>query len=310
MSKEFLLKTICDGQAEKYSWTLYFLKMDFRSKPNPYFLYKHTFKKSNYLSEYLKSLFSAMHKYQIEPINSVQVYDGENSKTSCDKLDISGELIGEQWNNMVLSARGAPREQIVGKYQGYILDGQPITDGLKPITIAKVCNPIISLEKKNTKVFRHASNNELEAITDEICRLYLIADFAVIGDAMYTFNHAFEGIFRIEKTMQKIKLRAVDEILKENAFIDPETVKKYMKGYTAPNTFLTLRADRVKKLSDPDWQATIAPKLNLNIVNGKIEVKNQEQANQLIKYLCYKIFQDKETDNLIEVNSVVNDNVR
>lgn len=41
----------------------------------------------------------------------------------------------------------------------------------------------------------------------------------------------------------------------------------------------------------------------------KIVIADQEQANQLIKYLCYKIFQDKETDKLIVVSSVVNADV-
>jgi hypothetical protein len=309
MSKELLLKTIGGIRPENYNWTLYFLKMDYRSKPNPYFLYKHTFRNATYLSEYIAALSTAMNRYQIEPLGSVQNYDGENSKTSCDKLSTENELIAEQWSNLVASVNGAPREQIKGKYQGYILDGQPVNSELQPIVVVKACNPIINLEKKYTKVFRHTAENELENITDEICRLYLTADFIVIDRMMYSFNHAFESIFRVQKTMHRIKLRAVETILQTDAFKKPNTVRKYLSGYTSPKTFLTLKPERIAKLSDPTWQAEFANKLKLNVVDGKIDIECQDQANQLIKYLCYKIFQDKETDNLIEVNSVINDNV-
>ena len=195
------------------------------------------------------------------------------------------------------------------KYQGYILDGQPVNCELQPIVVVKACNPIINLEKKNTKVFRRTIENELENITDEVCRLYLIADLIVIKNMMYTFNHSFENIFQIERSIHRIKVHAVENIMRTNAFKEPDVVWKYMNSYTSPKTFLTLKPDRIAKLSDPTWQSEIARKLNLKVTDGKIEINNQEQANQLIKYLCYKIFQDKETNNLIEVSSVVNDNV-
>lgn len=310
MSKEFLLETIRGIRPENYSWTLYFLKIDFRSKPNPYFLYKHTFCNIAYLPSYITALTNTMIKYQVEPLGSVQNYDGENSKTSCDKISTENELIAEQWKNLLASINGAPREQIKGKYQGYILDGQPLNEeNLLPVSIVKACNPIINLEKKNTKVFRHIDERELEDITDEICRLYLTADFIVINGIMYSFNHAFESIFRIEKTMHRIKEQKIESILQSGAFREIDVAKRLMNRYTSPKTFLTLKPERITKLSDSNWQTEFTAKLNFAVNDGKIEIETQEQTNQLIKYLCYKIFQDKETDNLIEVNSVVNDNV-
>lgn len=308
MSKEFLLETMKKIQTEDYAWTLYFFKTDFRSKSNPYYLYEHTFHNTDYLPDYIDELVSTMIQYQIEPLESVQNYDGENSKMSCDKISVENELIVEQWGNLILSVYGAPREQIKGKYQGYILDGQPVDDeNLPAVTIVKVCNPIISLERKNTKVFRRNSSCDLDDITDEICRLYLMADFVVINNIMYTFNNAFERIFNLEKTMHRMKVNAIDTILSSGAFNDVETVKKLMNSYTSPRTFLTLKQERIEKLSNPIWQSEFSEKLKFEMVEDRIKIETQGQANQLIKYLCYKIFQDKETDNLIEVNSVIND---
>ncbi|AFL99809.1 hypothetical protein Desde_1386 [Desulfitobacterium dehalogenans ATCC 51507] len=310
MSKEFLLNTFRNVNGGSYSWNLYFLKINHRFRGNPYYVYKHTFRNATYLSDYISALLDLVIQYQIEPLESVQDYNGENSKTSCDKLDIHNDLIEEQWSELVGSVVGAPREQITGKYQGYILDGQPTAEELPQITIVKAGNPIISLDKKNSKVFKHTVNGELEQLTDELCRLYLNADFFVIADTLYSFNHSFEGMFNLEKTLHRLKMQAVESIMGTNVFQDAEKVRGFMKSYTSPKTFLTLKQQRMNKLQTSEGRIEIAERLRINTTESNdLIIVNQEQANQLIKYLCYKIFQDKETDNLIEVNSVINDNV-
>lgn len=309
MSKAFLRRTFECIQADPYSWNLYFFKIDRRNE-NPYYVYKHTFKNADYLPNYLITLRDTVVKYQIDPLESVQDYDGQNSKTSCDKLSVTNELIATQWSHLSSSVAGAPRDMIQGKYQGYLLDGQPLVDGLPSLVIVKVGNPIINLSKKNSKVFKHTPEDELEDITDELCRLYLIADFVVIGDTLYSFNLKFEEIFRMQKTLSRLKNQAIERIMDTNAFRNPEQVRNFMKGYTSPKTFLTLRGQRVEKLKSAEGRNEISELLNLQVMDEEIAVEDQEQASQLIKYLCYKIFQDKETDNLIEVTSVVNDNVR
>lgn len=156
MSKDFLLEQIKALVPNEYSIELYFLKIDKRNQ-NPYFVFKHTFKNSNYLPDYINALRDTIIKYQIQPIEYVQKYDGQNSKTSCDKLSVNSQLISEQWNHLFSSVAGAPREQITGKYQGYLLNCQPQKDGLPSITIVKTGNPLISLAKKDSKVFRHTT---------------------------------------------------------------------------------------------------------------------------------------------------------
>lgn len=308
MSKEYLLKTMQNVNIDSYTWTLYFLKMDGR-KPNPYFVYKHTFKNTSYLPDYISSLCDVVVKYQIESLDSIQVYNGENSKTSCDKLSIDNELIKVQWEKLHKSVAGAPREYIQGKYQGYILDGRPKSDTLPGIVMMKTGNPIISLDKKNSKVFKHSAANELDDITDELCRLYLLVDFMVIGNTLYTFNQNFEKVFKIEQTLHRIKNNAIEQIIAVGAFKDAEEVQKLMNAYTSPKTFLTLREERVGKLADNEKRIEVAKLLTLQMEDEQIVISTQEEANKLIKYLCYKIFQDKETDKLIEVNSVVKENV-
>lgn len=310
MSKEYIQNTFQNIANGEYSWTLYFLKIDRRHKENPYFVYKHTFKRTEYLPDYSKHLCEAIIKHQIEPLETVQEYDGSNSKTSCDKLALDNELISEQWGQFTNSVGGAPREQISGKYQGYVLDGHSQKEGFPAITIIKAGNPIITLDRKNSKVFKYTPNGELDQLTDELCRLYLSADCFVLETTLYTFNLNFEGIFNLEKTLHKLKNKAVDTILGTNSFADKEATEKFFAAYTSPKTFLTLKPQRVSKLENKAGRCEVAERLGIKTAqDGMLELNSQEEANRLIKYLCNKIFQDKETDNLIEVNSVVNENV-
>lgn len=307
MSKEKLLKCMDDMKAGQYEWNLYFLKID-RRKTNPYAIYKYTFRRSQYFMDYITTLADITKKYQIEKLEYVEEYNGTNAKTTCDKIDVHNQLIEEQWNYLCTSVRDAPREQVSGKYQGYILDGQPKNEQLPSVTIFKVCNPIISLNQRKKRVFSYNDDNELAPISDEVCRLYLNIDFAVIGNTLYTFNNKFEDIFNLEKTLSRLKESAIDQIIDTHAFGDDEMTKQFMNRYTASKTFLSLKEDRVNKLQSPDKRRDIASLLHLQFENDKIVINNQKEANYLIKYLCYKIFQDKETDYLIEVNNVVKEN--
>ena len=72
---------------------------------------------------------------------------------------------------------------------------------------------------------------------------------------------------------------------------------------------MLFRSQRVEKLKSSAGRVEIAELLGLKTDETKIIIDDQEQANQLIKYLCYRILQDKETDNLIEVSSVINEDV-
>lgn len=310
MSKKDIQEAFQNIGNGDYSWTLYFLKIDRRKKDNPYFVYKHTFKNTTYLPEYIKSLCESVIEHQIVPLENVQNYNGSNSKTSCDKIALDNELIAEQWGQFAGAVAGAPREQIDGKYQGYVLDGHSSKDGFPSITIIKAGNPVITLDRKNSKVFKYSADRELAQLTDDLCRLYLSADCFVIGTTLYTFNLNFEGIFNLEKTLHKLKNQAVETILATNSFEDNDQTKKYLAAYTSPKTFLTIKSQRVDKLKNESGRKEVAERLKIETSdNGMIKLKSQDEANRLIKYLCNKIFQDKETDNLIEVNSVVNENV-
>lgn len=304
MSKN-VLKNICtSAQKDSYSWALYFFKIDKRAK-QPFKTNKVRFKNDIYLLQYARNLLNATKTYQVDQISEVQDYDGENSKVSCDKLLLTNELVSEQWKLFTQAVATSSDQKIKGKINGYILCGQPSEDGDKPVTFVKVANPITKLTNKKSVVFSANANDELDLITDDVCRLYLTVDFIAYEGAMYTFNHTFETVFNLEKTMAKVKKGAIDEIAGTNVFSNVDTFKSLASQYKSSRTFITLKPERINRIKNKRSRKAVADMLHLPLdSNGNFAITTEDETSLLIRYLCFKIFQDDETKDVLEANTV------
>lgn len=305
MSKEALLNVCNIDKAELYTWSMFFYKIDRRSKEQPYKFYKVRFKNDQYLLTYVKSLMSSINKFQITPIEVVQEYDGANTKVSCDKIALEHELISSPWTSFVQALSSASDEKIKGKVNGYVLFGESQDDENNSITFIKTANPITSLTNKRSVIFTTTAQDELDIFTDTVCRLYLNTDILVTGTVMYTFNHNFEALFDIEKTMAKVKNTAIDTMVATNAFSDGESFKTYASQYTSSRTFITLKLERIERIKDKRKRKSVATMLKINLdESGNFIIDSKEKASYLIRYLCFKIFKDGETNDLLEASTI------
>lgn len=306
MSKEILTDILNKAQKENcYSWSLHFFKIDRRAKQQPYRVYKVRFKNDRYLSMYAGNLLHASRAFQVDKISQVQEYDGENTKVSCDKLKTSNPLIVEQWTAFVNAVGNSSDSKIEGKVNGYILLGEPCNQGDKSVTFVKLANPVTSLQNKRTVVFTTTADDELDLIESDVCRLYLTADFIVYDDTMYTFNHTFETMFDLEKTMAKVKVAAIDKIVSTDTISNIDEFKTFATQYKSARTFITLKDDRIARIKDGRKRKKVATMLNLSLdANGNFQINTVEEASLLIRYLCYKVFQDSETDDVLEASTI------
>lgn len=305
MSKEILLGACNTTNVEHYTWSIYFYRIDRRSKEQPYNFHKIRFKNDNYLLNYAKCLMRSVNTYQISPIETVQEYDGANTKVSCDKIDLTHKLISSQWENFFQALGFASSDKIKGKINGYVLFGEPQYEGNKSITFIKTSNPVIKLTNKKSVIFKTIDEDELDMFTDTVCRLYLNTDILVIGTVMYTFNHNFETLFNLEKTMAKLKNEAIDKIIDTNAFSNAPVFKIYASQYPSNRTFLTLKQERIDRVADKRTRKDVAAMLNIELDDsGEFIINSKEKASYLIKYLCFKIFKDGETNDVLEASTI------
>lgn len=305
MSIEFLKQTFEEIPKGNYAWFLYFFRIDRRSK-NPYKVHKVRFKKPGYLTDYANHLVSIVLEHQIAAAERVQDYNGENSKTSCDKLPLADELIHERWQAFVNAVANSGDEKLEGKINGYIVTGHPALEGERPsIVMVKAASPLIELNNKKALVYKRTEENELDLITDDFYRLYLNVDFLVAGENLYTFNHNFERIFEIEKTLSKIKNAAAEKILQTNSVSNKEEFAGLISQYKSPKTFITLNEKRLEGVKSKSGIEKVANILKIPTdENGALKITEPEEASLYIRYLCYKIFQEQDTNDVLEANYI------
>lgn len=304
MDKNILLEVCDKAKNNTYTWELYFFKVDRRSN-NPYSVYKIRFKSNVYLIQYTKSLAEMVKKYQLGKIEEIKEYTGENTKISCDVINTDHELLKEQWDFFVQDVAASSDEKVEGKFQGYVLEGISTSEEEKNIIFLKFANPIINLKNKRSMVFSFDENSELAELSDDVCKLYMDVDAIVTDENLFSFNYKFEDIFNIEKTMQKVKNRSLDEIVAIDAFEDKDQFEQMARSYKSPRTFLTLKQDRINRIKQKTKRKKVAEMLGIDLdVNGKFSFKNEEEVSLLIRYLCFKVFKDAETQELLEANNV------
>lgn len=195
--------------------------------------------------------------------------------------------------------------KIKGKYHGYVLEGIPASRDEKTVVFLKMANPIINLKNRRSAVFTFDNNSELAEMSDEVCKLHMNTDCIVVDEKIYSFNYKFEDLFNVEKTMQKIKHKALEEIVTIDAFENREEFEQMARAYKSPRTFITLKRERVERIKNKTNRKKVANMLKIDISDeGKFLFKNDEEVSLLIRYLCFKVFKDDETKELLEANNV------
>ena len=84
-----------------------------------------------------------------------------------------------------------------------------------------------------------------------------------------------------------------------------ETFKSLASQYKSSRTFITLKSERVSRIKNKQSRKSIAKMLKLPLdANGDFAITTADEASLLIRYLCFKIFQDNETKDVLEANTV------
>jgi hypothetical protein len=87
--------------------------------------------------------------------------------------------------------------------------------------------------------------------------------------------------------------------------IDIDTFKSLASQYKSSRTFITLKPERINRIKNKRSRKSVADMLHLPLdTNGNFAITTAEEASLLIRYLCFKIFQDNETKDVLEANTV------
>lgn len=310
MDKAFLdasLRTASDN----YIWTLYFFNSHKqRNAGYVYDSHKVRFTNNANLLSYTSQLINAVSRFQLDPIDQVEEYNGLNTKCSCDRLCVNDVVISTNFTSFRNSLATATDAVANHSYKGYVLDGQPGqgVDGAA-ITFLKFANPTAKLKSKGSVYFKKTADNSLDDITEEFYRLYLTVDAVLINDQLYCFTHAFEKIFDVEQTLHKVKEQAIATIIDAGFIANRDAFAEHAKSTNA-RSFITLNSTRIQRLIDEANRSSIAADYNVSLnAESLFDIAGPEQAGRLLKYLCYKTVKDSETSEILEANNITRLNV-
>lgn len=297
------IEEIFNDISNNYTWKLYLFGKDGRSSGSPYKFTRVNFENSDEVLNFGENLVECIKEYQLDKIAEIEDYCGENSKITCDLLDLTNEVISENWDyfknsldNPVINSN----ENV--KIKGYVFLAIPRRKELKKILFVKKANPIIKGDKTKSKTFKVDENNTLNSFSDKIYRFYLTVDFFIIDNILYTFNFNFEEIFGLEKTLNTIKTKAIETIFLKN-FLKSEN-REYFQ--TIPSQmYLNLNKNRLEELDSIEKRQDIAENLGLEIENGKFTFTDLEQMKSFIKYLSNRIIQEEGTGRTYEITGTV-----
>jgi hypothetical protein len=105
--------------------------------------------------------------------------------------------------------------------------------------------------------------------------------------------------------MAKVKVLAIDQMVATDAIADSEAFKTYASQYTSNRTFITLKQERIDRVTDKRKRKAVASMLKIDLdESGDFIIDSKEKAAFLIKYLCYKIFKDAETNDILEASTI------
>lgn len=313
MSKQLLEDKLTGLKEGAYSWNLYFINVNGRKRgSNPFKVSKVRFKKDANLASYVSHLISVVKKYQVEPLMEVMDYNGENTKVSCDKMDVTDVKICNQWDKLIEAVSNATDKSIEGKVHGYLVEGQLTNENgeTETITFFKFSNPIIGIKQNKTVTFTEVEE-ELDVLADSVYRLYLTTDMILLSGKLYTFNHAFESILGLEKTMDKAKKIAIDGIVEIDCFSNKEKFRTMAQRCNCARTLISLDEERVRKLNTPQGAKDISEILGIKLnKKGRFQELTKEETSLLLRYLCRKIIRDDENKDLYRVNNAVKETIK
>ncbi len=78
-----------------------------------------------------------------------------------------------------------------------------------------------------------------------------------------------------------------------------------MYFYKIDRRAITLKQERIDRVTDKRKRKAVASMLKIDLdESGDFIIDSKEKASYLIKYLCYKIFKDGETKDILEASTI------
>ena len=301
MNKKELLDNYFNLNSDELVWEMYLMDFKRAMENNPYVFTKVNFKNDSNLKGYSRTLINNVGN-EINNTLNIEEYSGENKEGNLFFLPLGDDLIKPMYEALMDSLSRLNTDGIA-KPKGYLLMGRSEKNPENNILFGILQNPVI--KRKPDDLLFNLGDDGLE-IKDEIkYKLQKKCDFILFQGNLYSFNYKFERIFKLQSTLKRFKMEAIDRIIFKGAISNAEDFKKQMINYKSVKTFLGLNDDRLELLNTKEGRIEIANRFNLDLdSDNKLILKDEDDSKNLIKYLCFKIIKDADSSELYLVDGL------
>lgn len=251
---------------------------------------KISFKKDEHGQSYLLSLINCIVYNQLEPLESIENYTGDNLKVTCDKIPLINTMIEESWKNFLNDIEMSDDNKIKGKINGYMVickDNKSNAD----FGFCKFSNPKIAKKNKKSAVYKLSSHDELTEFNEDIEKLYLNCDFLWVHDNLYTFNLKIENIFPLHQSLETVKAKVIDKVSQKysNVFSNENFIEMLQKT-KALKTFNNFSFERLNLLSITSSKLEIITDFQIKInEEQQLVIEDDSDYKNLMLFLTSKI---------------------
>lgn len=309
MSIEIIKEALTNLCYDK-SWKCVLVRYKHKTHPNEFMSYDFSFLRHAELSALLKDICDATMAVIDKNHCTVQGYTLSNAKNVIEKLSLESQDIKTAWTAFSNSVENSDDSVDWHKVKAcaYVFRGTytSIDGEEKNLYLISKKNPIINFRRKTyiEAIIEGGRKNAVAQFEEPLLQFNAVFDCMVIGNNLYGMNLNFESIFNLpytRKVLTEASLTKIEsyDIIEENSL---KNLKEFsMKGHN-PKRYLTFQEDRLEVLKDLRKRKNRAALLELKLDpdSKKFILETDEEAKQLVNYLCKKLATDIEDNTKVE----------
>lgn len=287
------------------NWKACLIHYNHEKFPNEYICYPLNFSPTTLIKEIIleqrNSFLKTVDKYD----RIVQPYTGYNPKNIVDKLNLTDELVTEQWISIIqhmIEPDDTTELQNI-KANAYIFYGTYLDENNTENNIYLLTrkNPIVSY-KKSRHIFT-SLNNTISTPQEPIIHFNKCFDALIINSTAYMINLNCESIFNMAYSHKLICQRTLTEIQHANIINNFEAYSTFALSAQNPKKFFTYDRTILANLADPTFRTSFANSLSIpyDANTNKLDLSNETDAKHFTSAICGKIKKDFFNDVPCEV---------
>lgn len=292
------------------SWKLALINYNHKLSPSDYECHLIRFETDKLLNDTVNNMCEKFMYIIEKKTESILEYSGMNPKNSIDKINISNELISDQWDSLILSLSVCDDQKDIEKIESkaFVFVGEYFeNEEHKNLYLLSRKNPIQIFKNKIRYKYLATRKNQIKEFNEPIIHFGNTFDVLIYGNVLYSINNNFQTVFNLEYSHRKFCKKALEEIENLDIISDFEAYQKFSLSGQTPKQFTRCDFDVINNLRNKRNLEILTKKLKIpyNKATQQFDLSDDENAKIFTKAICGKTKYEMFNDGICEVPSSI-----